>query len=475
MKKTIRLLIAGAFFIASLNGGVLVVQAAGEECLENTSSTSVYCNYPKIWAEKYDAVTLSSNQLNLVFDQLLPKQKTDAPGDFQLQGSAFAGDYVIYSAHSTKNQNNGGYQYVYVENIATGKRVEIKSKEWWHIHAIWYSFDNNRFRINGKRGTDENDDCYEIVENSSLEAGFELKAVRLSECGVKKPKSYSDGLMRQGGTKDQSSGGPYEGYTFYAYSDGGASATSQKFYYAKNNNAVIVHDKQGNIVKTILIPASVVGSELEGVSTDQEGNMYLSYGVGNGSLTTTKRVRVYKVMLDDFRPVETEPEPVETEPEPVTPEPEPVTPEPEPVTPEPEPAEPEPEPEPTGPVIPAPDPVTPEPVTPEPEPAEPEPEPTPESDICADPSIATFVKRAAGCSDSQPALVGIIAGILNAIIGTLGTVCAIVIVCGGWQYMVSAGAPEKIKKAKDTILYAVIGLIVCALAFAIVNFVISKL
>ena len=37
------------------------------------------------------------------------------------------------------------------------------------------------------------------------------------------------------------------------------------------------------------------------------------------------------------------------------------------------------------------------------------------------------------------------------------------------------GDPSKTKKAKDTILYAVIGLIICALAFAIVNFVISNI
>ena len=39
--------------------------------------------------------------------------------------------------------------------------------------------------------------------------------------------------------------------------------------------------------------------------------------------------------------------------------------------------------------------------------------------------------------------------------------------------MTSAGDPGKTKKAKDTILYAVIGLIICVLAFAIVNFVIG--
>ena len=64
--------------------------------------------------------------------------------------------------------------------------------------------------------------------------------------------------------------------------------------------------------------------------------------------------------------------------------------------------------------------------------------------------------------------------IINVVIGLLGIVAVIVIILGGIQYMTSSGDAGKVKKAKDTILYGVIGLIVCILAFAIVNFVISK-
>jgi hypothetical protein len=66
-------------------------------------------------------------------------------------------------------------------------------------------------------------------------------------------------------------------------------------------------------------------------------------------------------------------------------------------------------------------------------------------------------------------------GILNAIIGVLGIVAVVVIIIGGVSYMTSAGDAGKVKKAKDTILYGVIGLVICALAFAIVNFVIGSI
>lgn len=68
-----------------------------------------------------------------------------------------------------------------------------------------------------------------------------------------------------------------------------------------------------------------------------------------------------------------------------------------------------------------------------------------------------------------------VTSILNAVIGVLGIVAVIVIIIGGVTYMTSSGDAGKVKKAKDTILYGVIGLVVVALAFAIVNFVITNI
>lgn len=65
--------------------------------------------------------------------------------------------------------------------------------------------------------------------------------------------------------------------------------------------------------------------------------------------------------------------------------------------------------------------------------------------------------------------------ILNAIIGVLGIVAVVVIIIGGVGYMTSGGDAGKVKKSKDTILYGLIGLIIVALSFAIVNFVIGNI
>ena len=55
--------------------------------------------------------------------------------------------------------------------------------------------------------------------------------------------------------------------------------------------------------------------------------------------------------------------------------------------------------------------------------------------------------------------------------GLAGAVCAIFVVVGGWGYMTSGADPGKLQKAKNTILYALIGLIIVALAFIITGFV----
>lgn len=72
-------------------------------------------------------------------------------------------------------------------------------------------------------------------------------------------------------------------------------------------------------------------------------------------------------------------------------------------------------------------------------------------------------------------LKGNITFILNSIIAALGVVAVIVIIIGGINYMTSSGDTSKVDKAKKTILYGLIGMIICVLAFAIVNFVITQI
>ena len=56
-------------------------------------------------------------------------------------------------------------------------------------------------------------------------------------------------------------------------------------------------------------------------------------------------------------------------------------------------------------------------------------------------------------------------------IGMAGVVSAIFIVVGGWGYITASGDPNKLQKAKTTLLYAIIGLIIVALAEVLTAFV----
>lgn len=72
-------------------------------------------------------------------------------------------------------------------------------------------------------------------------------------------------------------------------------------------------------------------------------------------------------------------------------------------------------------------------------------------------------------------LINSITTILTAVIAVLGIVCVVFIILGGITYMTSSGDAGKVKKGRDTIIYGIIGLVICVLAFAIVNFVIARI
>ena len=79
----------------------------------------------------------------------------------------------------------------------------------------------------------------------------------------------------------------------------------------------------------------------------------------------------------------------------------------------------------------------------------------------------------AGRTNSEQNLTAMIGTILNIVYGVIGIVTVIMIILGGVNYATSQGDSTKVKKAKDTIMYGIIGLVIVLLAFAITNFVLS--
>lgn len=92
-------------------------------------------------------------------------------------------------------------------------------------------------------------------------------------------------------------------------------------------------------------------------------------------------------------------------------------------------------------------------------------------DTCKAKSSESKVCKGVGEND----LYGLIKNIINLLLAVIGIVAVIMIIVGGIRYTTSAGDPGQTKNARDTIVYAVVGLVIAIMSYAIVNFVLSKI
>lgn len=83
--------------------------------------------------------------------------------------------------------------------------------------------------------------------------------------------------------------------------------------------------------------------------------------------------------------------------------------------------------------------------------------------------------RCDGCPENLFGDAGVFKQITNVVLYIVGVIAVIMLIIGGIKYVVSGGDAKKVTDAKNTVLYAIIGLIIAFLAFAIVNFVITTL
>ncbi len=90
-----------------------------------------------------------------------------------------------------------------------------------------------------------------------------------------------------------------------------------------------------------------------------------------------------------------------------------------------------------------------------------------------------FTTLAIGISESDAPSVprieagGVITGLLNTVYWATGVVAVFALILGGLFYILADGNAQKITRAKDIILYAVVGLAFVLVAFIITNFVVG--
>lgn len=79
------------------------------------------------------------------------------------------------------------------------------------------------------------------------------------------------------------------------------------------------------------------------------------------------------------------------------------------------------------------------------------------------------------CKNRNDDVQSVVKIVVNTLLYILGAISVVIIIIAGIMYTVSGGDAAAVTKAKNTIMYAVVGLVVALLAYAIVNFVLDRL
>ena len=93
-------------------------------------------------------------------------------------------------------------------------------------------------------------------------------------------------------------------------------------------------------------------------------------------------------------------------------------------------------------------------------------------DICSNGNENSVYCKNKGSGEAQ--VNGIIKTIVEVLLTAVGAISIIMIVIGGIMFALSSGDAQKAAKARNTVLYAVVGLAVSLFASAIVNFVFNR-
>lgn len=77
------------------------------------------------------------------------------------------------------------------------------------------------------------------------------------------------------------------------------------------------------------------------------------------------------------------------------------------------------------------------------------------------------------CKNKNDDAGSIIETIIGILLWAIGAISVIMIIVGGIRYVISAGDASQIKAARETILYAIVGLVLALSSYAIVYFVLG--
>lgn len=93
-------------------------------------------------------------------------------------------------------------------------------------------------------------------------------------------------------------------------------------------------------------------------------------------------------------------------------------------------------------------------------------------DICAgNGANSTYCQNK---SEGETKVKSVMKSVVDVLLMTVGVISIVMIVVGGIMFALSSGDASKVTKARNMVIYAVVGLVVALFASAIINFVFNK-
>ncbi len=95
--------------------------------------------------------------------------------------------------------------------------------------------------------------------------------------------------------------------------------------------------------------------------------------------------------------------------------------------------------------------------------------------LAVDLDPCTLDPASALCTDKETNVDNVFKTLVNILLFVVGALAVIVIIISGIRYTTAGGNASNVSAAKNTLLYAIVGLVVAICAWVIVNFVVEKL
>ncbi len=219
--------------------------------LKTDVSAMTKYNWPKKEKVAWKIKKINSGQVKKVV------RFKNIPGGYYVQGGTVTEKYYVFTVYLSDYSPNN---YIYVANRSNGKIVKKIRGNWWHMGAAYYKWGSNHVRI--KAGSKSKDGCLDLGK---------MKMIGVSKCKTKRASNYGAMKLTHQGDAATSK------YVLATGWDAARSDWGQRYTFHKHENAVFIYNKKGKIQRTLYIPRGVIYGEIEDVSVDNEGNVYLFY------------------------------------------------------------------------------------------------------------------------------------------------------------------------------------------------------